>query len=331
MFYSFFFVFSASLSELKQDLKQSWLASYSRGSWANMYIQWKSYWLFCRHYGLRPLPASAKCLFLFAQFLSRSFKSADSINNYLCSVKVLHEISGLECDVLQSSGYKLLIRGLRRQLQHRSKEALPVDPQLLKEMFVFVDVSDVTQATYWCAILFAFFLMFRKSQYISQFSSVVDMSKVLRSDVVISDDVAKVYVGWSKTNQFGQRLLCLPLVSIPNSPLCPLTAFEHMSRMLPLQAHFPAFMVLNRGHLQPLSYPAFQAYFRCLISLTGRDSGEFSTHSLHRGGASWAYRNNVDVDLIQLHGDWASDCYKKYLHVKFPQKVKLVSAMVQVC
>ena len=57
--------------------------------------------------------------------------------------------------------------------------------------------------------------------------------------------------------------------------------------------------------------------FRAKIS----DPFAYSCHSVRRGGASWAFRLGLPGELIQISGDWASDCYKLYLEVSMDTKL----------
>ena len=67
----------------------------------------------------------------------------------------------------------------------------------------------------------------------------------------------------------------------------------------------------KKKSLVPITYAQLQAKFRDLISYTDRDENLFSSHSLRRGGCSWAFKSKVKSELIQHHGDWVSDCYKE--------------------
>jgi hypothetical protein len=72
-------------------------------------------------------------------------------------------------------------------------------------------------------------------------SSCFDSSKQLtREEIVLNGDIVIVKFEWSKTIKFGKRVIQTPLVSIPGSPLCPVTAFKHMCEMLPASEHSPA-------------------------------------------------------------------------------------------
>ena len=46
--------------------------------------------MFCFYFGFQSLPSSVKVLTLYAQFLSKSFVSVQSIKNYISGTKTLH-------------------------------------------------------------------------------------------------------------------------------------------------------------------------------------------------------------------------------------------------
>ena len=47
--------------------------------------------------------------------------------------------------------------------------------------------------------------------------------------------------------------------------------------------------------------------------LSGKDPARFGCHSLRRGGATFAADSGVPPYFIKLQGDWASDCYTRYI------------------
>ena len=77
----------------------------------------------------------------------------------------------------------------------------------------------------------------------------------------------------------------------------------------------------------PILYSQFQKRLREHICLTGRDGNLFSSHSFRRGGCSWAFRSNVESELIQHHGDWLSSIYTEYLTYDFDQKLSVSRKM----
>ena len=73
-------------------------------------------------------------------------------------------------------------------------------------------------------------------------------------------------------------------------------------------------------HASAMTGSLFNAKFKQLVAVTGRDASSFSSHSFCRGGASWALQCGVPGEVVQSLGDWRSDCYKQYLDA-LPQSV----------
>ena len=127
-----------------------------------------------------------------------------------------------------------------------------------------------------------------------------------------------ISVGWSKTIQFNQKNLDIPLFPIKGSPLCLVKVLQALIN-LPgkRKQHLFAF---NRG--VPFTYNSFQTKFKKMLKLAGYNHKSFSSHSLRWGGCAWAFRSGVPKRLIQVQGDWSSDAYKRYLN--FPIKIRAV-------
>ena len=64
-----------------------------------------------------------------------------------------------------------------------------------------------------------------------------------------------------------------------------------------------------------LTHVTFVESFRRLLKRVGVDPVGYSGHSFRRGGASCAFQAGVPGELVQLHGDWRSDAYLRYLTV----------------
>jgi len=187
--------------------------------------------------------------------LSRSFKSVDSIQNYVSGIRTLHLLVGKPFPDLNEFCIHLLYRGIARQKRHIPKRALPITIDILLKIYNHIDLSDVKHATIWCLFLFAFFLMARKSNLVPDSVHKFDSSKQLtREKIVLNGDIVIVKFEWSKTIQFGKRVIQIPLVSIPGSPLCPVTAFKHMCEMLPASEHSPAFLFPKGSGVVPVTY-----------------------------------------------------------------------------
>lgn len=286
--------------------------------------------LFCFYFDVAPIPVTFKTINCYAQFLSRSFKSTDSIRNYINGVKIMHFYLDLPFPPLDNFEFKLLMAGISRVKQHCPRQARPITPDLLKEMLKFLDLDNCTDIVYWCLFLFAFFLMSRKSNLVPDSVDSFDCKRQLtRGKVFMHERVAIVVFEWTKTIQCGERILKIPLVKIDDSILCPVTAYNRMCRMIPAPEESPAFVIKRNASLKTVTYKQFQSKLKRIISLTGRDPRLYSTHSFRRGGASFAFQARVPSELIQLHGDWASDAYKLYLNFTMQEKISVAESMAK--
>ena len=271
--------------------------------------------MFCLYFGFNIMPASSETLSLYIQFLARSFKSVQSIQNYVSGVKLMHILANLPCPQFEAVELKLAIRGMRRVKKHTPKQALPITPDILIKIRQTLDISLPVQAVFWSMSLLAFFTMARKSNLVPLTPSTFDKDKQLcRRDIISDKDCLLVRIKWSKTNQFSQRILYVPLVSMPESALCPVAAYKNMLSLLPGQGVKPAFFIIKNGRPEPFLYKYFQSMIKTSVSKIGLQPQSYSSHSLWRGGATTAFRAKVPPELIQLQGDWASDAYKHYLH-----------------
>ena len=315
-------VSGAELDSLLSQLKVTQRAAFASGTYKNFATHWESYMLFCIHFGRSPLPASVESLCLFVQFLANSLKSANSVKNYLRGVKVLHLFANQSVLAFDDFQLSITLKGVSRNLKHVPRQAEPITVELLLEFRSLLDLNRPRHATFWCVLLLGFFCMLRKSNLVpdSQF----DVGKQLcRSDIKASDRCLLVTVKWSKTIQFSQKHLRIPVLAIPGSKLCPVAAYANMTRLLPGDGSSPAFLCHRGSRVIPFSYAMLQSQLKALVKATGRDLALYSSHSIRRGGATAAFRARVPGELIKVHGDWASDAYLRYLHVPLEQRVEV--------
>jgi hypothetical protein len=103
--------------------------------------------------------------------------------------------------------------------------------------------------------------------------------QLCRKDIIIQKSYLLVRFKWTKTIQFGDRVLYIPLVAIPSPKLCPVSAYKRMCEFNPASTESPAFLIESRGKLIPLAYNQFQNKLKQLISLIGLKPLLFSSHS----------------------------------------------------
>lgn len=198
-------------------------------------------------------------------------------------------------------------------------------PDILLKISKVLDFTSKFDMVFWCLFLFAFFLLARKSNLVpTSKKDIMEKKFLLRGDVIQMKNLLVVSMFWSKTIQAGERVLQTPLVAIKDSVLCPVKAFRTMCRVIPASYEDPLFLLPNN---KVVTYPVFQKKLKSCIQKIGLNPGNFSSHSFRRGGASLAFRANIEADKIQLLGDWRSEAYKKYLTFSLEDKIQVSKDM----
>lgn len=322
-------VFSGSeLSKLRKQLRGSKRAAFADGTTKNLLWQWKLFFMFCLYFVFRPLPASVECLCLYAQFLSRTFKSVDSIRNYISGVRTLHSLVEVAYVANDSVDLKLTLRGLKRLKSHTPRQAAPMSPHILRKFYGLLDLSSQVDVVLWALLLIAFFTMSRKSNLVTTGKERFNPRKQLsRADILVGRKGLLVMFRWSKTNQFGEKVHMVPVMAVPNSVLCPVRAYKRMLKLLPGSSSLPAFHIRVGDSLQPVNYYLLQKFIQEGVSQLGLEPALFSSHSLRRAGATWAFKSEVPGELIKSHGDWASECYLRYLELSTEDRVVVAQKM----
>lgn len=325
------FSFSEShLSLLHKDAKNSRQSAYASGTTKNLHTQWKTFLMFCTFFEIISIPVSLHNLCLYAQFLSRTFKSVASIKNYINGVRILHLFLDIEFPDLKKFEIKLLLRGIARSNPHLPKRALAITPDILARIHSFLNLSNPNEASFWSLFLTAFFMMARKSNLVPNGIKDFDPKKHLtRQDIKIQNNALLITLKWSKTIQFGERLLQIILVAIPDHPLCPVSAYKNMCTLVKCNPMSPAFCRFKKGKVIPIIYSEFQKSIKIYLNMIGEKADLYSSHSFRRGGASFAFKAGVPSELIQLQGDWSSDAYKLYLQYSDEDKTRVTHLMTK--
>ena len=266
-------------------------------------------------------------LCLYAQFLSKTFRSVSSIRNYVHGVKVLHLMTDYDSDIFKCFELKLILRGLRRLHPHCVRKASPMSPEILVAILPFFDFASPLHVACWSAYLLAFYMLARKSNLVPSSLGKFDVNRQLcRGDVVCGDLGLLVTLRWSKTNQFGQRSVQIPLPKIHGSVLCPWRAYRRLIRLVPAQLCEPLFLFSTSPRKCVTSY-YFVKILREVLTKAGFQASCFTGHSFRRGGATFAFQVGVPGELIKFQGDWSSEAYLQYLDFSLEKRYEVGARM----
>lgn len=225
--------------------------------------------------------------------------------------------------------FQLALHGCKRFLGAAPARKLAITPILLSRMVSLFDATHPLQAAMRALFLVAFFSFLRKSNLVVPSVRVNSPKVPRRSDFHMSQHGAFLNIHATKTIQFFQRALCVPLPSIPGSPLCPVAALQHHLRLNAVRPSDPLFSVLSGADhiMRPLTFRHFSSFLARVVAALGLDPRAYSPHSFRRGGATFAFECNVPAEHIKFQGDWSSDAYLVYLEMSPAQKRRAVNSM----
>ena len=108
-------------------------------------------------------------------------------------------------------------------------------------MHTVLDMSVPFNVVTWSLFLIAFFSMSRKSNLVPTQGQKLK-HHINRRNIKLINDVLFIKFKSSKTNQDGSRYHIVPLPSIDNSVLCPVSAYRNMCKCVNLPSKdLPAF------------------------------------------------------------------------------------------
>ena len=310
------------LAGLEGHLAETQKSAFAAGTLRNLMTQWRSFHRFCKRYNINQWPVSEHVMCLYAQFLAFSFHAAKSIRNYLYGIRTLHFLAKVQPPNLKDPEVRLTLRGISKILAKPVKRAQPLTPDIMMDMFAYLDMSKHRDLVFWAIILTGFFGMLRKSNLIpDKVESFDPVRQLTRQHISFEGDIAVIHVTWAKNIQCMERQMTIPVFKIPGSPLCPVSVLKALLNKKG-KPHYPLFGRKNRV---VFTYCQFQTRMRQLLKEAGYNQMAFSSHSMHRGSVCFAHRVGVPEGLIKIHGGWLSDAYHDYLD--YPLEVRAVVAL----
>lgn len=289
----------------------------------------KKYLDFCTQLGYMPVPITSINLFRYVAYLARSLKPS-SISKYLNIIRLMHLEVGLDNPLMDNWGLDTILKGVKRQKGGEVIRKHPITPSILLSIKSILDFAVPFDVVFWAACLVGFFGLLRKSNLFPPSATGHNKDKhISRQSFIFRPWGIELLISWSKNNQYRERTQAIPLVMLPAHNLCPVTAVKAAFNCVvqsPLDG--PAFVVPGKQGPKPLLYGQFVTKLKKCIKIIGLEPQAYSSHSLRRGGATWAARIGLPPDMIQMMGDWHSDAYLLYMSLPMCSKI---GNMVRFC
>lgn len=309
------------LAQLHSENLVSQSHRFAEGTAQNMISGIRTWFNFCVFFNFPTKPATARSLVPFLQLMSLTVTYAH-MKHLLSAIKFYHQAVGEQFPD-HDFDVNNTLHGLKRELSHTVFQALPITPVIMRCLYSNLDMSKPKDLSLWCSYLITFFCLFRKSNSVPKSAKKLDMKRTLQRKHIRVDSAANivfVQVTFSKTIQFGQRDLIIPIPGNQDEALDPVRHLNSLFEMCPCPAESPAF---TYGKDKCITYSSFTTNLKQLLKKSGYDPSLYSGHSFRRGGATLLYKLGASILQIQASGDWSSQCFARYLHVSEEERLKV--------
>lgn len=325
-----FVVFADStIKDLDQQVWNTIYRRFSKGYQKSLKSHVKTYRRFCKLYKVKDLPITQWNLCRFAQYYAKFVESADTVKNAVYSLKSINELAGF-APVDTSKLLDWHLKGLKKVMPRPVNQAKALNPALLKRIRYVLDETDPVEVVAYVICLVGFFLFLRASNLVPGSRKDFDPNKQLaRQDIRIYMNAVVVDIKWSKTVQFNEKLLQVPLLPVADVDICPVSWVLELLRQVPGEPMDPVFAVVERNKLVPVSYSQLRTRMKNWTNRLNLTNIRLTPHSMRRGGSTYAHRINISADAVQLIGDWASDAYKRYYTWSFKKRYDALKVMAE--
>ena len=306
----------SGLAGLVKETKELSSGYYAESSKSTRLMQIRKYLSFIDEFGglLSPVPCASAQVALYVTWLARSLKYS-SITNYLSALNYMLKSEGAVAIDYQDFKVKSVLRGAKRKLGVKTRQAAPLLPSHL--LAIFKCMSDTPgHVAARAALLTSFRGLLRKSQ-------ITESDSVLRrGDFTFFVWGMVITIRKYKTIQFSERELVIPVSRVSNTDLCAVFWCERHFAQTPIVGPGPAFQVPSAsGGSVPLSYASFQSTLKYFCAKIGLDPVDFSSHSLRRGGCTFLASQGASIQELKARGDWKSDCVYQYIQTSLSDRI----------
>ena len=276
------------------------------------------YLQFCSSLHIATVPISPCNLGNDIAFLGSKI-SFSSVRQYLNVVRIMHLDEGYSNPQENNFYLSSILKGPRKHKGDGISQKLPITMSILQGILVVLNLNNPFDVCFWAACLVAFFSFFRKSNLLIPSHAQFNPAKHLCvSDAQFGPHGAALSIRWSKTIQYKQRTLLIPLPHIAGSLFCPSSALMLCTSLIPKQDKpLPLFSFPTPQGTQPITYATFITHLRLCLRKLGFNPSLYSGHSFWRGGSSFALQCGIPANWIKLQGGWSNQAYQQYLDHSF--------------
>ena len=252
---------------------------YAPGTKANVKSHLRQWLHFCLKFNKTPFPASRDSLLAFSKLLSLTV-SYGHIKNIFSSLKFTHHALG---EIFPEDDFQVstVLQSLKRELSNKPFQVLPITPEILIDLYTFIDIEKPEDLALWSSFLTAFYCLLRKSSVVPVSMAKYDPSKGLsrkKIRILSEKNVALVYINFSKTIQFGTRDIVIPMLGHQIRALDPVFHLKKLFGASDISEDLPAFS-WKQNTVKTITYDSFTTKLKYLLNRAGYRAKDYAGHS----------------------------------------------------
>ena len=285
-------------------------ASVSKSTLKTRERQWLCYLEVCSKYKWNPFGCTSSQACKYVAYLSNSMRYS-SVINYYQTVIFYHNVRGSPITNWTDPMLSQTVKGIKNMETTPEDVKDPITEKHLGMMISSVKVKNEFSVLIWTMIIFLFRTLLRVGHVI------VSPHTLHGRDVKFFKWGAMVSVNSSKIKQKGSAHK-IPLSRVEDLSICPVFCLEKIINRYPgVESDF----LFSTHNITHVTYSTFNKSFKRLIS-NSKIKGNFSSHSLRRGGTTARRAAGVPLSHIKERGQWVSDCVFKYIKPTVSDKLK---------
>ena len=239
------------------------------------------------------------------------FMVYSSILNYLSGLSHYLKSRGSQGVDFSNHFIRSALNGAREICGKGRGKSPGIFPKDMLLMFSMLNMCNVNDMVFWCALTLAFRCLLRISNYCK-------LRHALRvSGVVSVKDGIIIKIRSSKTNQFREYVSEILLYTNTDSLLCPVSWLKDMLVLRDPARDEMIFKISNDGKWIPMTGSWFNNKLKSISAIPG-----VSSHGLRRGGATYMLCNKSKLAEVRQRGLWKSDCVYEYLSLPLDQSMR---------
>lgn len=261
---------------------------------------------------------------LFLLHLAIQGLSYSTINNEVSALVTFAKIYRQPIDLRSDFELSLTLKSLRPLLGDKPRRKQELFPSDLVNIHTVIDWSKFMEESAWIGILFLYRMMLRKSHiFVGEFNQ----NLLKRRDVVFEDWGLIVYVNHTKTIQYQQRMLEIPIHK-GGGTLCLVSQLWNYFRKYPMPPNEPILSRFYAGRVQLVDCRSSLTLLKRWARICKIDK-DLGMHSLRRGTATLMSLAGMQLSDIKDRGDWHSTAVLQYLSYPIGRKINIDRQIVQ--